>query len=941
METLFDGQEVKSASPVTCLGMTFANDDERRAHFRGLLAKKLKDPAFRQVEGFPIGTDEAILDLSDPPYYCACPNPWIGDFVADWESKKASKPMGWKYERDPFAADVSEGKNDPIYNAHSYHTKVPPKAIMRYILHYTDPGDIVFDGFCGTGMTGVAAQLCGDAKAVRELGYKVDEATGYITDPNSDKPDSPISRLGARKCVLNDLSPAATFIAANYNSPVDVEAFRDEAERILAEVEAECGWMYETQHVVDGKGTIQRGGDGKPVKGKINYVVWSDVFVCPGCLKDVVFWEAAVDKEAGKVRDEFVCPHCGTAMTKRNSQRSFETYWDDALGRNVRRAKQVPVLINYAIGTKRFEKTPDEEDFALIRRIEAEPIADPFPIAEMPDGFNTHQPKISHGITHVHQFFTKRNLKTLAAFWSRIGSASFPIQLRQFVLGSLRILSKHAKHNKERRKKNDGLGWVNAGVSGTLYVSSCPAEQSVLFFFRKKLGKLFDPHSDGKSYCLSTTSSTAIGIPDCSIDFIFVDPPFGANLNYSELNYSNESWLGVTTDNTEEAIENDVQHKGTFEYRELMLACLKEAYRALKPGRWMTVEFSNTSAVIWNGIQSAIADAGFIVANVSALDKETGSFKAVTTPTAVKEDLVISAYKPDANFEARFQLERETEDGVWDFVRTHLAKVPVGKIREGALVSVPERDPRLIYDQVLAYYVRNNLLVPISAKEFQEGLVQRFGERDGMFFLPEQLSEYDRKKAKVASATKQEELFVCNEETAIAWLRARLREKPQTFQDINPDFMRQLTAWDRHETQLELKILLEENFLLYDGSSDVPPQIHAYLSTNWREFRNLPAGNPLLKAKASGFWYVPDPAKAADLEKMREKALLKEFEQYKHERKLKKFRIEVVRAGFRKAWEEKDYASILDVGAKVGEEIVNGDAKLLMWYNIAQRLGGK
>jgi hypothetical protein len=68
---------------------------------------------------------------------------------------------------------VSEGKNDPIYNAHSYHTKVPHKAIMRYILHYTQPGDIVFDGFCGTGMTGVAAQMCGDREVVMSLGYQV------------------------------------------------------------------------------------------------------------------------------------------------------------------------------------------------------------------------------------------------------------------------------------------------------------------------------------------------------------------------------------------------------------------------------------------------------------------------------------------------------------------------------------------------------------------------------------------------------------------------------------------------------------------------------------------------------------------------------------------------------------------------------------------------
>ncbi|MCX4310849.1 MAG: DNA methyltransferase, partial [Desulfovibrio sp.] len=157
----------KPSSPVTCLGRTFPDDAARRAHFTAILAEKLKDPEFRKIEGFPIGTDEAILALSDPPYYCACPNPWIADFIAEWE---AQKPADYHYHREPFAADVSEGKNDPIYNAHSYHTKVPHKAIMRYILHYTEPGDIVFDGFCGTGMTGVAAQMCGNREAVLSLG---------------------------------------------------------------------------------------------------------------------------------------------------------------------------------------------------------------------------------------------------------------------------------------------------------------------------------------------------------------------------------------------------------------------------------------------------------------------------------------------------------------------------------------------------------------------------------------------------------------------------------------------------------------------------------------------------------------------------------------------------------------------------------------------------
>ena len=66
------------------------------------------------------------------------------------------------YDREPFLADIREQRNDPIYNAHSYHTKVPPWAIIPYILHYTEPGDVILDPFCGSGMTCAAAMLCED-----------------------------------------------------------------------------------------------------------------------------------------------------------------------------------------------------------------------------------------------------------------------------------------------------------------------------------------------------------------------------------------------------------------------------------------------------------------------------------------------------------------------------------------------------------------------------------------------------------------------------------------------------------------------------------------------------------------------------------------------------------------------------------------------------------
>ena len=141
---------------------------------------------------------------------------------------------------------------------------------------------------------------------------------------------------------------------------------------------------------------------------------------------------------------------------------------------------------------------------------------------------------------------------------------------------------------------------------------------------------------------INTGTITNLEIQEESIDYIFTDPPFGENLMYSELNFIWEAWLGIFTNNTSEAIMNKTQEKGIEEYNTLMFESFKTYYKILKPDKWMTVVFSNSKASIWNVIQEAIQKAGFIIAEVSALDKKQGSFKAVTTTTAVKQDLVIS-----------------------------------------------------------------------------------------------------------------------------------------------------------------------------------------------------------------------------------------------------------------------------------------------------------
>jgi len=886
-------------------GYTTAPDPEVSAAYRERLRAALQDPALRATPGFPIGEDDAILALSDPPYYTACPNPFLPEIVAQWTAERAAlrASLGLAnddYHRDPFAADVSEGKNDPIYNAHSYHTKVPHKAIMRYILHYTDPGDIVLDGFCGTGMTGVAAQLCGDKKTVESLGYRVDD-NGQVYDG-----EQPIARLGARKAVLVDLSPAATFIAYNYNTPVDVAAFEREAQRILAEVEDECGWMYETLH-----------SDGHTV-GRINYTVWSDVLRCPQCHGEMVFWDVAFDQLQGEVRDQWDCPNCAARLSKsprkattaQGVERVFEARFDHAIGNVVRLARQVPVLISYSSGNYRYTKVPDSRDILKLEQIAEQHSPYWFPTILLPNGYNTRQPKESHGISYAHHFYTKRSLLLMAALWHRVSLRSSPqVQsVLQFLWQSL--LLGYSKLNRYGAKH---FSQVNRILSGTLYVASVNSEVSIGYAYDGKIKRLCNAFSsvptDKSRVFISTQSSAALPNLDGSVDYIFVDPPFGSNLMYSELNFLWEAWLQVLTNNQPEAVVNQSQRKTLAEYQAIMEACFREFYRVLKPGRWMTVEFHNSQNAVWNAIQDAILRAGFMVADVRTLDKQQGTFKQVTSTAAVKQDLVISAYKPQTDFEQRFLAAGGSVDAAWEFVRQHLDQLPIPQVNaQGVMEVLAERQPFLLFDRMVAFHIQRGLAVPLSAPDFYQGLRQRFLESDGMVFTPLQRAEYDKRRMQ-AEGVAQLALFVNDERSAIQWLQRELMAEEggaQTYQELQPKFLRELHQ-ARYEERPELRTLLEENFLQDEA----------------------------------GRWYVPDPERQEDIERLRQKTLLREFGVYVRGRgRLRTFRSEAIRAGFSDAWKRRDYAAIVSLADRLPAQVIEEDASLLMYVNNARlRLG--
>lgn len=916
MTDFFHNQKT-TIGPVECLGQTFPSEYARREHFTTMLAEKLRDPAFRKIEGFPQGTDEAILAMSDPPYYTACPNPFLEDFVRHY-----GKPYdpSVKYSRKPQTIDVSVGKSDPIYKAHSYHTKVPHLAIVPSILHYTEPGDIVLDGFGGSGMTGVAAQWCASAPAA----YRHELETDWK------KQGKAAPKWGARRVILNDLSPAATFITANYNLPFDVEAFAKAGRQLLVDMQHEIGWMYETLHK-----------DGK-TKGRIEYTVWSEIFTCPECAGEINFLDEALDEDTHKVKEAFSCPHCGTELNKDKLDRVFESLIDPINGQPWKRAKYLPSVISYVVAGKRYEKQVDANDLALLSRIRGLPLpkglpTNRFPIEKMYHGSRI-EPK---GFTNIHHFFLPRPAHAAASLWEKANAwpdprmrAALTFFVEQAIQG-LTVLNRHHVIGKAN---------VNQWLNGVYYIPSLHEETAYWRILEGKLERLVTTFATkytvpGAAW-ITTGSATRIPVSDSSIDYVFTDPPFGENIFYADLNFQLESWHQVITATDSEAIVDKFKNKALPEYQHLMQRSFAEYYRVLKPGRWMTVVFSNSKAAVWNAIQVALQQAGFVVAEVTALDKVHGSFRQLTSTTAVKQDLVISAYKPNGGLEDRFDQHGPTVDSAWDFVQTHLKQLPAVKVTSGypqELLSIVERDPRRIYDRMATWFIRHGTMVPISTPEFLGELPVRFREMGGMVFLPDQLVEYERARSRIPQV-KHAEPFVSDERSAIDWLTNFLLKRPSTRSEIHPEYIPQIgSAKRKGEIIPELDQLLEDNFLRYDGSGEVPSQIHSYLSTNHKDLRGLEKNSAALVAKAKDRWYVPDPNKAQDLEKKREKALLKEFDAYRAftGRRLKESRLEVLRAGFRAAWATKDYQTIIGIANKLPEETLQEDEKLLTLYDLA------
>ena len=791
----------------------------------------------RDIEGFPIGDVEDILELSDPPYYTAYPNPYIKDFIEMYGTPYDEETDD--YDVEPFVGDVSEGKNDPIYRAHTYHTKVPPKAIIKFIEHYTQPGDIVLDGFCGSGMTGVA------------------------------------SILSNRKSIISDLSTSAAFIAYNYNKPLNIDNFNSEVKKVFDKLENECSWMFETIH-----------DDGRI--GKINYVIWSDVLICPQCGNKYIYWDLAVDLENGVLNKDYNCTNCNSRINKKSSKRSKIILQDKTIDKDIEQTEQVPVLINYSVDKERFNKKLDDSDFELLNKIEKFEIPYWHPINEIPIGYNTNQPIRSHGFINVHHFNSRRNLTVLATIFHYIKSSSIKNQLIPLITS---VLNRNLyKGNRFVINKHNPQGRINGPLSGTLYIPSLVVEQNGidLIGYKKKDVKSMFNFNKFNTSIISTQSTTHLkNVPENTVDYIFTDPPFGANIMYSEMNFLWESWLKVFTDNSDEAIINEFQQKDDFAYNNLMTRCFEEYYRVLKPNRWITVEFHNSRAEIWKIIQNSIIKAGFVIAQVAILDKKHGTIhQDAKIKGSVKNDLVINAYKPKESFTKSF-LQKAGLDLELDFIKMHLNKLPI----EPNI----ERSQQMLYSKLLAQYIQNGFEVRLDATDFYTLLNDNFEERDGYWFNHDQILQYEQ-KLKLIDKISEEDLRqtilgISDEKSAIIWL-AQFLQISRTYDEIFIEFSKNLlTSEDKIP---ELKTILEENFVTEGGKYRLPSDIER-----------------------------------SEKEEVRGKRLMKEFneifDEAQSQRKIKEVRKEALLYGLMKFYKEKDVEKIKFLGKRLDRNIIDSD----------------
>ncbi len=604
---------------------------------------------------------DAVLKTSSPPVFATAANPFLAEYVNRWShTERAANRVDSKWH----ASEVLRPDGDPIHRFHPYHTKVPPDAIRELLVRFTQPGNLVIDPFCGSGMTGVAAASLG------------------------------------RHAVLSDLAPAAAFISGVNCSKHDSHQAAALLHDIIAVSEREYGWLF--QSVDD------------DVRRHVDYYVWSDIFNCPKCNHEFPFFPSGVIHTGNKVitKKAFPCSRCGAELNVRMANRVL---------RGGVKARAL-VWIRGGRGARRFNRPPTDQDIEQMSRI---PIpAAWFPTDKIdPEGYSAKLAQLGDkAIIDVSCLLGPNNLVIFSDLWNRVAHEP-DSQTRTLALATLtstfNVIS-------ERQGYFGGGG----GMSGNLYMPIVRMEKNPYDAIRRKIPRMLEAERSKQAWkgdaIVSTQSATDLSaVPPNSIDFAYTDPPFGANIIYSEVNRVLESWLGVlTNDSCEAVVDPSRPEKSPEGYGILMVSALKELKRVLKPESRLAVEFHNASADLWNVFLEALRESGFTTEQVLTLDKGSTTILGDIRPGAAKHDLIVVCVQADV---APVEYGVLDTRAVWSIISERLGQLPRQPRKN-------EREAEMLYGYLLEHCIVHGLKVPISAVDFYRGLDWRFDRRGRDYF---------------------------------------------------------------------------------------------------------------------------------------------------------------------------------------------------------------
>jgi DNA modification methylase len=571
-----------------------------------------------------------------------------------------------------------------LYNAFPYPTKISPEAIAIYIACHTKVGDTILDPFSGSGTTGLATLLCDQPSSemmetAKKLGVK----------PN----------WGKRKAILCELGTLGAFVAHVMCNPPSSKIFSKIAKQMVAEIEKEIGEIYS---VKDPDGNI----------GTLRYAIWSDVLVCPACKQKSTYWENAVTRSPLSLSSQFNCSKCNHRDELTNIERAQEQFIDPVLNISNTRKERVPVWLYGKTKKKTWNRKVTEHDIQQFRAMTNKFSLEEVPVYKINWGI-LHRKGYHSGITHLHHFYSDRNLIVFSRLWEKTKKYSPDISDALKLL----LLSYNASHSTLMSRvvvKQNNTDFVITGAqSGVLYISNIPVEKNILDGIKRKittLGASFELVEKSKSSVrVFNQSSTNLSIPNKSVDYIFTDPPFGDYIPYSEINQINEAWLGRLTNNADEVIINTSQKKGIDDYASLMNQVFSETFRVLKPDGKMSLVFHSAKAEVWQALVGAFKKAGFEISLSSILDKVQGSFKQVTSVIKVQGDPLLLLIKSNKKVNGASVNHYNGEDAIIKGVIDNAYQ---------EVSNLNERTPERLFSRYVSACIESGIPVSKNAKQF-------------------------------------------------------------------------------------------------------------------------------------------------------------------------------------------------------------------------------